>query len=1224
MSTYVYNSTISTNTYVTEDYGSISSSVDVDVDYSAGLSLPAQTVVDYTTYFYLPHTDFSSTVKTFDDNKNFSSTNINFSSTTPINQVETFDSTTYENFGNIYDNSTITPFGNISTSGVLTGEAITFHYTAPQATLPIAGNALSSLVKFWVGSGTLFEIGSGLERTVKPYVSSGTLRFRPGAFGTRADNDYDTCDSEITCDIGGISALESITNAYNTSSIYNPDLDYGSVASYVLGGNDLGLITQQDPGHFPYDDFGSILDAPIIYPSLPFGQITFVSSAVPLSFTANTPDQTILYGFSGTALEAFSANTPDNTQLFTIFGELVHPFIDYTPHYGIDQNIGVGTTGIKFGSRVFPEKFVFSYNENSPCYDSVAESVDFGLLTGTPIVPITLPNTDFLDYGLVSEEETGNIPDNFGWITEPLITICPFGSIYLSGSLVEKNTDAYVGIGTATFSGTGLESFSAQTPEDTQLFSISGSLVEKNTESYVGVGTVIFSETALESFSANTPEDTQLFSISGIALESFSAQTPEDTQLFSISGSLVEKNTESYVGVGTHLFDVGIFSVPLTTDDDDVTFDSDYIYFDATELRYDAIVSFTARPPVNTQLFSISGTSLESFSANTPEDTQLFSISGIALESFSAQTPEDTQLFSISGTSLESFSAQTPEDTQLFSISGIALESFSAQTPEDTQLFSISGIALESFSAQTPEDTILYTFSGSLVEKNAESYVGFGSFGPVPGVGFAPDGDGNLRDAKTYSNRYGFQIGDFNLGSGIGTIRINGIARTRLALPYFAQGSIFISDGLAESFSKANYNGSGISTISGISSTREINVYGYYGDDNNPGTSGTIFISQQTTPSIERNTESYVGSGQLTASGDSNIVIRNSFLGLGIVQFSGTGLESFSAQSPEDIQLFNISGSSLEVYSAQTPETEVLYVINGFIEESITNSYEGSGLTNLSGNSTTFYVPNYPARGTLRFVHHNADNDYDTCDNEEITCDNQDSANVSFTANPPENTVLFNFDGTAVTTEIAVYTGTGSGLYTISGTYERVRFAYSEVGIGTIFIADISSQTETDVYVGSGTLFAISGASESYSAQTPENTQLFQISGSAVTSVEFDYPVVGIGLFTLSGSAITSEIATYTQIGSGTITLSGELLYPNVVYIPSPDGSGTINVLGSSNNSLTKTYDGIAGSLFGFSSGLESFTKSTYIGVGTIYIQQLSGSTINNPFQIPRTYVVII
>ena len=31
----------------------------------------------------------------------------------------------------------------------------------------------------------------------------------------------------------------------------------------------------------------------------------------------------------------------------TILGELTHPDIDYTPHYGIEKNIGIGTTGIQ-------------------------------------------------------------------------------------------------------------------------------------------------------------------------------------------------------------------------------------------------------------------------------------------------------------------------------------------------------------------------------------------------------------------------------------------------------------------------------------------------------------------------------------------------------------------------------------------------------------------------------------------------------------------------------------------------------------------------------------------------------------------------------------------------------------------------------------------------------------------------------------------------------------
>jgi len=1121
MNIYVYNSTISTNTYSAGDYGSISSPVTESIDYSAGLSLPTQTTPNYSTQNYiLPKPDFSSTNQTFDSSFTFDINSTDFSSLNEtFDLAETFDSALYENFGNIYDSSTITPFGSLSTSGGLTGEAITFHYTAPQATLPISGNALSALVKFWVGSGTLFEIGSGLERTVKPYIASGTLRIDSGAAGT--------------------TALESITKAYNLSSIYNLQLDYGSITSSVTDVDDLGFLTQQDPQYFPYDDFGSLTETPISsYSLLPFVPGISISGSASEAYTYQRTEDTILFNISGSSLESYTYQRTEDTVLYTFYGELVHPNIDYTPHYGIDENIGVGTTGIKFGAGVRPERFTFAYSIDSPCYDSIAESDDYGFLSGQPINPIDSIDPDFYDYGLVSEEETGNIPDDSGWILAPLVTVCPGGSINIVNGFSPKEQYPWLpepGIGRSW-------SFGAN---------------------YVSSGNISISGAALKALSAQTPENTVLYTFSGTAPESFSAQTPEDTQLFSISGS-----------------------------------------------------------------------GLESFSAQTPEDTQLFSISGIAIESFSAQTPENFAQFTFSGGYNDlQFIANPPENTQLFTISGFIVEK-NTESYVGVGTLILSGSGLESFSAQTPEDTQLFSISGELVHPNIdytphygiEKNIGVGTTGIKFGVGVGtfPDADGNPRDAKTYSNRYGFQIGDFNLGSGIGTIRLPGVARTRSVLPYKAQGSISLSGIGNEAFCRTNYDGSGISTLSGIASTREIAVYGYYGDDNNPGTSGTVFISQQTSLTIEKDIDAYEGSGQLNVSGNSVIRLTNSFVGLSTIQLSGTASESFSAQTPEDTQLFSISGIGLEVYSAQTPETEVLYIINGFIEESITNSYIASGSATLSGSSSTFYVPNYPARGFFRFVHHNVDNDYDTCDNELITCDDQDSAYVSFTANPVENTVLFDFDGDAVTAEIATYTGVGSGLYTFSGTYQNIKLTHSESGIGTIFITQTSPESEGDVYVGSGNLFTLSGDSESYSAQTPESTILFQISGSATTSVESDYPVVGIGLFALSGNAITSEIATYTQIGSGTINLSGELIYPDIIFVPSPDGSGTINILGSSNESLTKIYDNTSGTLFGFSSGLESFTKSTYIGLGTIYIQKISASTIDNPFQIPRTYIVII
>jgi hypothetical protein len=404
----------------------------------------------------------------------------------------------------------------------------------------------------------------------------------------------------------------------------------------------------------------------------------------------------------------------------------------------------------------------------------------------------------------------------------------------------------------------------------------------------------------------------------------------------------------------------------------------------------------------------------------------------------------------------------------------------------------------------------------------------------------------------------------------------------------------------------------------------EIAVYGYYGDDRDPGTSGQITISQQTEPIIEKETDSYVGLGTYTLNGTSITIRRRSYQGFGSIVLSGTALESYSSQTPEDTQLFTISGQSLEVYSAQTPETEVLYIINGSVLERKTNSYNASGSIVATGSATTRVIPNYPARGLFRFVRHFVDNDYDTCDSQELTCDNQDSANARFVANPVENTILFSISGIASTREIATYAYGGIGTHVISGSYQDIKFIHSESGIGTIFITQTSPQSEGEVYIGSGSLFTLSSGSEYYSAQTPESTIILQISGSAITSVESEYSVVGIGLFTFNGDATSRVIATYTQIGSGSITLSGQLVYPDIIFIPLAVGSGTINIVGSSNESHTKLYENTTGSLFGFSSGFESFSRSNYVGLGTIYIQEIDGISVNNPFQIPRTYVIII
>lgn len=1419
MRVFTYNTIDGINSFSTEDYGSITSgNVSASEDYS---QIPVQNASQ------IPYGDppnnpnnFSSSLLSFDDNSG----------------PETFDNsfTPREDYSYITNAGTIVPFGSIANNDGLSGQAVVYVESFIPAPLVISGTLTSNVIFTWTGNGTLFEIGSGLERTIKPYVASGTLRVDqtvaetalervafaynlssivfdntqdygliagistegPIDFGQVSQDagtaviDYQFVqDNVIALDtpfgqlsvsgsaefypnyrlyldgqavikviysevsVGAITfadfGRESRTYVYDETSVYDTFDDYGFVAQLpILGEEEFGSVGQI---FSPFTDYGLVsFPLPAASADFPFGSIyissfssdreiqvygvDYVTSGT-ITLSGNlvypdvdytpSPDGSGTITISGSANDAYVAQTPEDTQviivseilglgkesrryvwdesslysnvedfglvtqpaptsedyqdlfspaagisygfvnvplvpqllippfgslfittsfaetreiavyqdfvpsgLFTISGTpLTHPQVDLTPHYGIEKNIGIGTTafvltgaytnlqasfawlgtGSLFGQDFGRESRTYVYNEFV-----VVDEEDWQL--------ITLPPTEFDDPGSVSNIATNF--ENYGFLNVGGGTK-PFGTIKVVNGFSPQESYPWL-------PGPGV-----------------GRSWNYTRDGYIG--------------------DKPTYTLSGVSSNREIAvygyygddNDPGTSGLFTISGNLVHPNIdltphygiEENIGVGT----TGIQITGLST----------------------AIEKFIGEPLVNTQLFVYSSGLFISTTDVVPSDLKAtYSEVGVGTFTFVGEKLESdidsyvaSGIITISGTGLEAYSAQTPEDTVLFNFD----EDETAQYNRNSEFVSQDPppIIITNTPLVHPEVDLIPHYG---IEKN----IGVGTTGIrfVPGAGFEPDGDGNPRDAKTYSNRYGFQVGDFNSGSGIGTFKFdqtNNTAKYSPLTPYTGTGLFNVITGFSPqeiypyaplgigkswSFTRTTYISSGIATISGIASTREINVYGYYGDDRNPGTSGTIFISQETAPIVELEIDSYAGTGtvylgkrqlksvfdsesntfdetNITFDDDGSITTgfeiseasyseTDAYSGTGTLTLSSTAEDSYSVQTPENTQLFNISGTGFEVYSAQTPETEVLYIISGVLEESTTNSYDSSGSVTIGGSSTTFFTPNYPARGLLRFVNHNVDNDYDTCDSEELTSDRQDSAHVSFTANPVEDIVLFDFDGSATTAKTDLYEYVGFGLYTLSGTYQDIKLTHSESGIGTIFIASTSLESERDVYIGSGTLFGLSGGSESYSTQTPESTIILQISGSATTSIESDYPVVGIGLFTLNGSAITSEIATYTQIASGSITLSGQLVYPDIIFVPSPDGTGTINILGSSNESFARIYGDITGNLFAFSSGFESFAKSTYTGIGTIYIQEVSGSTINNPFQIPRTYVVII
>jgi hypothetical protein len=1231
---------------------------------------------------------------------------------------------------NISISESLIPYGTIGTL-ITSRESATYQYISSGQLFEFATQSLTENVVFtWVGSGTVFEIGNGLERTVNPYIASGTLRMDQTVAET---------------------ALESIAIDYNESSIETGNvIDYGNIADIFSGlPLDYGQVPEAAVPQIGDYDLITNSVIPIVYP---FGGITlsgsaicsanyrlyldgqaivrttyseFVSGSIILStsgiesetesyigtgtltlsgtsiekdldsyvgvgtlsfsgtslesYSAQTPEDFVLYTFNGTivekntesyvgigtayfsetliesetesyvgagilifsgiALEVYSANTPENTQLFTISGTGLEVYSANTPENtqlfsisgtsiekDVDSYVGSGTL---FGFGNLIESITYSYNESSV----IEGALDYGLIIHSPSLfddygPLGNggPTVDFGEVSVSAPSVVGDLvypfgnisiggtaldaysaqtPEDFALYTFSGIASCreianylylgDTPTLILSGELVHPNIDytphygieKNIGIGT-----TGIQ--------------ISGELVHPNIdytphygiEKNIGIGTtgIQLSGAVVERFVEQGDESTQLFTISGTGLEVYSANTPENTQLFSISGTSIEKDVDSYVGVGT---------------------------------------------------LSFSGTSLESYSAQTPEDFVLYTFSGTALEVYSANTPENTQLFSISGTSIEK-DVDSYVGLGILTLSGVVVEK-DVDSYVGVGTLSFSGTSLESYSAQTPEDFVLYTFSGELVHPNIdytphygiEKNIGIGTTGIKfgIGVGASPDSEGNLRDAKTYSNRY--PINDKVPGAGIGTFRFdqtNDLAKYSPLTPYTGTGLFDIVTGFSPqesypwlpgpgvgkswSFTRSTYIASGQFTIFGNGLTRIVRTFGYTG-------SGNVTISQQTSPILEKEVDVYVGSGSITLGAGSDKVLRQSkWRGTGTLFTLSGGSESFSAQTPDNTILYQFSSSANESLSSIPSADQPTLIIGGSAsDESITISEVGTGVIPVDVFGTaavSSYTPSISNTALFKFTQHTSDILYDSCDSEEFTCDYQDAANVTFVANPVENTILFTLSGIASTREIVTYSYNGIGTELISGSYQSVKFVSSEIGFGTIFITTSSDEKEGDVYNGSGSLFALSGKTESYSTQTPESTILISISGSATTRVESEYSVVGIGVFTISGISSTRKIVTYAQVGSGIATLSGELLYPNIKFIPSFITFGSISILGSSDDSLTKIFKNTSGTLFGFSSGLESFTKSTYVGVGTIYIEETFGTTINNSFQIPRTYVVII
>ena len=132
--------------------------------------------------------------------------------------------TGYIDYEDVWITETLYPVsGNINFSGGEENSA-TIVFVATAEPIILRERAIVIRKQAWIGSGSLFEIGSGLERMVAPYI---------GGSGTLPSIKY------------GGAGNDSTTSIYNEDAVitYGSDVDYGSVSTAVGSSNEYGQIT---------------------------------------------------------------------------------------------------------------------------------------------------------------------------------------------------------------------------------------------------------------------------------------------------------------------------------------------------------------------------------------------------------------------------------------------------------------------------------------------------------------------------------------------------------------------------------------------------------------------------------------------------------------------------------------------------------------------------------------------------------------------------------------------------------------------------------------------------------------------------------------------------------------------------------------------------------------------------------------------------------------------
>ena len=692
---------------------------------------------------------------------------------------------------------------------------------------------------------------------------------------------------------------------------------------------------------------------------------------------------------------------------------------------------------------------------------------------------------------------------------------------------------------------------------------------------YHGKGPLIVTglSTAIERVAVASSNTTLFDFVGTTSPEKFIAQTPDNTVLYDTSGTLEESVAKDWVGLGT---------VSLT--------------------KHNGVGFTTYRRiifPPSSGIATFSGASGIKWSGEPPIGTYLHIIGG-----------------AYSGLKLSYASQAQKVTTRLYGATQHPQIDYTPHYGIDRNIGIETGFTL-SPGGGTDRQT------GITTSKFIPKYPG----GQTPADGKG----GNTHEVLTFSGR---SISRTNAPiSTHGVIYILGIGTEGNGVidPQTGVGDLYgVEFGAKERFIPATEYGFGsiMFDFTGTAPSRTISVFGYYGDDRDPGagTSGQISIRNEgTIGSTEKliiqevgistynfsgaysdlkATFTEVGSGSLYSIGGSSENVAAAELVAGTSIFNGTAQESFIAQTPENTATITLSGTA-------NAFRQRIWVGTGNI--TISNTIEAvTGIrVSLAGDGTLFGFG---------------------------------SAAEAIPYQGFASSVLVDFVGEAETREIANYGYYGddkdpgtSGILTFSGALSHPLIDYTPAPKGS-GLFQVGGSLDLKVFtkeIGIGTATFSGASTVRFISQAGEGTILYDLKGaSAITKLHWVYQdFVTSGIVTVSTNADTALNQNFGYYGddkdpgtSGKLTISGKpLIHPDVRFIPHVGiGVAVLYDIGGSSTerrAWAPVYG--TGSFKKFASLDEAYARTSYQASGQINVLGIAPTEIL-VFEEGRTYVVII